>query len=813
MERLRIGLLLAAWVFAWTTSAQAQGKGNIAGRVARADGTGVGGVTVVLSELSLAELTQSNGGFSFKDVPEGSYTLHLTLGSHTSTKEAVGVGAGARTDVTIEVDWDVGFAETLTVLGASRRRERVVEAPAAVTSVSEEQIEREAAHGQLPKLLEFTPGAEVTQSGIYDFNFNTRGFNSSLNRRVATLVDGRDPSVPFLASQDWASVSYPLDDLAGIEFVRGPSAALYGANASSGVIAVTTKAPRDSQGGKVRLTGGELATFNADVRWAGELGRDWYAKVVGGYRASDDFVVSRRGAAEYSRPCTATVRADCLPQEAAPLGRDDNRIYFGGLRFDKHTAAGSVLTLEGGYSKIEGPVLQTGIGRVQVLEAERPWARASFSTEHWNVLGYYNRRDAPRQLALGAGTNLLLDENNLHLEAQGHWSFAKDKARIVVGGSWEKDEIDSFDKAVNAQTLIFEPVDANFEAVYAQLDWSLTDRLKLVVAGRWDGSSLYDSQVSPKGSLVYSFKPNHSLRLTYNEAFQVPNYSEFFLQANVAPPLQLQPFEAFCAPAGVSCGFAPGPTRVLALGNKDLDVEQVKMFEIGYSGIVAGKLFVTADYYNSRNEDFITDLLPQLGTALGRINDDFGPYAPPANLPAPLRAALLDALQRALGPSFALLSNSRDGRPILAAASYSNFGKVDTQGVDLGLRLYLKDHWNASLSYSWFDFEVAEQLPGFASLLVPNSPGNKLSAMLGYHDKRWDGSASVRWVEEFRWAVGPFQGDVPSYTVVDLNGNVRFGENWSVGVSVANLFDEEHWEAFGGDILGRRALANVAFGW
>ena len=83
----------------------------------------------------------------------------------------------------------------------------------------------------------------------------------------------------------------------------------------------------------------------------------------------------------------------------------------------------------------------------------------------------------------------------------------------------------------------------------------------------------------------------------------------------------------------------------------------------------------------------------------------------------------------------------------------------------------------------------------------------------GVETLRWDGSASLRWVEEFRWAVGPFQGDVPSYTVVDLNGNVRFGENWSVGVSVANLFDEEHWEAFGGDILRRRALANVAFGW
>ena len=29
----------------------------------------------------------------------------------------------------------------------------------------------------------------------------------------------------------------------------------------------------------------------------------------------------------------------------------------------------------------------------------------------------------------------------------------------------------------------------------------------------------------------------------------------------------------------------------------------------------------------------------------------------------------------------------------------------------------------------------------------------------------------------------------------------------------ANAFDEVHYEAFGGDLLGSRLLANVAYGW
>ncbi len=33
------------------------------------------------------------------------------------------------------------------------------------------------------------------------------------------------------------------------------------------------------------------------------------------------------------------------------------------------------------------------------------------------------------------------------------------------------------------------------------------------------------------------------------------------------------------------------------------------------------------------------------------------------------------------------------------------------------------------------------------------------------------------------------------------------------GRPAANLFDDEHWEAFGGDILGRRALGSITFNW
>lgn len=794
-------------------SAVAQDTGSVNGQITDASGNGIADVLVEIPELGLATTTDNQGRYRLDGVAAGTHTVVVSLGEARETLADVEVTAGGTVTADKSVDWELSFLESITVTSASRRAEKITEAPAAVTVITSEEISREAAHGQVPKLLEFTPGAEVTQSGIYDYNLNTRGFNSSLNRRVATVIDGREPSVPFLGAQEWAAITFPLDDIERLELVRGPSAALYGANASSGVLNLTTKAPRDSQGGQVRLTAGELSTTNGDVRWAGALGGETYMKLLGGYHASGDFSKSRRGSAEYTVPCpnpqgTAT---DCLPQEATPLVIvNDNEIFFGGLRLDKYFGESNVLTFEGGYADIAGPLFQTGIGRVQLTDVQRPWARANFNAPHFNVLGYWNSREATDQRALASNTPLFLEEENYSIEAQTNWEFLNGRARFVAGASYGEDDIDSANDQ-GVQTLVFRPINADFTAAYAQVDFDLAEHLKLVVAGRYDESSLHDSQVSPKGSLVWGFRPNHSLRLSYNEAFQVANYSEFFLQANVAAPLNLRPFEAICAQAGVSCGFGSGATRVLALGNSNLEVEETKTVEVGYTGMLGQNTFVTLDYYNSQNENFITDLLPNVGTSLGRLNSNFGPYAPPANLPAPFRAALLAALQQGLGANFFALSNNLDGTPILAARTYTNFGDVDTQGIDLGLT-HLNGSWRTNVTYSWFDFEI-KGAGALESILLPNSPPHKASIGLAYSQETWDASASFRWVDEFRWVVGPFQGNVRDYFTMDFSANYRLNEAWKVGTTIANITNNKHWESFGGDLLGRRALVFVDFTW
>ncbi|MEO1087398.1 MAG: carboxypeptidase regulatory-like domain-containing protein, partial [Acidobacteriota bacterium] len=130
------GLRLAMWrtlcvvtVAALTMApAWAQGAGSIDGKVERENGKGVGGVTVVVSELGAVEITNNDGSFNFGNVPAGSYTVNFSLGDNADS-QTIDVSADAVATMNQIVDWDVSFAETITVFSASRRRERIVDAP------------------------------------------------------------------------------------------------------------------------------------------------------------------------------------------------------------------------------------------------------------------------------------------------------------------------------------------------------------------------------------------------------------------------------------------------------------------------------------------------------------------------------------------------------------------------------------------------------------------------------------------------------------------------------------------------------------
>lgn len=710
------------------------------------------------------------------------------------------LAAGA---VAQEDEPETSFAETLVVEAASRQSERLVDAPAAVTVLESAEIETRGAHGQIPRLLAGTPGVDLAQNGLFDWSFNVRGFNRSTNRRVLVLLDGRDPSLPiFAGGQEWGALAFPLDELATAELVRGPGAALYGANAFHGVLSLVTKSPKESRGGRIRLGAGELDGRRIDARWAGELGNGFWIKAVGSHEESDDFTRDRTRGGEYAG----------LPPEALAPPRDKVRASWGSLRLDRELGA-RLLSFEAGEMANAGVTVLTDTGRNQRLDVEGPWARLSLDSPHWSVQGSYTGRDSDREVALGSGYEIFLDETRLSGELEGRTEVAGGRGRLVGGASWSRLRDDTAGPS-GRQTLYDRPHATDQEAVFGQAGWRLND-LELVGSLRWDRSDLHDDRFSPRAALVWGAHPGHTLRLSWSVGFQSPALAETFLELPVAAPLDLSALEQQLAPilGGTSLGL--GAVPILAVGNPGIELEEVESLELGYTAILAifgHHALLTANLYRSELENFTTPLVPTAGTSLGAfLGGSLQPWQPPSTLSPQAAQAVLAALAAALPPPFfAVLSQRADGTPFIPFLSFANSGRVTTRGLELGLDAEAGP-WRFDASYTWFDFEVRE---GAAeSPLEANAPEHQAGLGASWRGERFDGALRGRWVSGFDWRSGLFAGPVPSYEVFDLVLGAELGGGWRAGASVTNLLDDEHREIFGGDLLGRRALAHLTFEW
>jgi outer membrane receptor for ferrienterochelin and colicins len=812
--------------------ATAQASGTVTGTVTRADGGGgLAGVSVAVQGTGQTAVSGGNGRYTLRNVPAGNRTIIFRWLGYRPTELPVTVEPGSTVTLDAALEPAPVVISDLVVQGASRAPERIVEAPAAISVVEPRLLETNTITGQVPMALKETPGVDLVQSGVNDFNVNTRGFNSSLNRRMLVLQDGRDLAIAFLGSQEWNTLSVPLEELGRIEVVRGPGSALYGANAFSGVIALTTPTAREIVGTKLTIGGGELESIRGDLSHAGVTpgGRFGY-RVNGGYYRSDTFTRSRtlfNGtslAAEYADATDAAIGParelrplsgqTVDPATGAPLGdRDDLQNIYGSARLDYYAPGGSVISADGGAARVENEVLVTGIGRVQIEKALRPWARLAWAGDRFNVFGYWNaRRTLDPQFSLASGAPLLETADVFHVEGQTNFPLLEDRGRVVVGTSYRNTNVDTEGSLME---LANDNRSDDLYSGYGQVEFDIVPQLKLVAAARIDDGTLINTQFSPKGAVVFSPNQNHSIRATVNQAFQTPNYSEFFLRVAAGAPVNLSQLEAGLRASALGPALAGVPSGTLfttsaavpifARGNAALDVESTTGYELGYKGTFGNRVFVTLDLYYNSISDFVTDLLPG-------VNPAYGPWTAPDAVPLTVRPVLEQQVRSALAAvsPLAAAGLTRVNGNTEIVVSYANAGEVDQYGAELGVGVQITDEIRADGSLSLFDFEVEAGSQAVGDQLLANTPSKKGTIGLSYTGRQGlDLGASVRIVDSYDWAAGVFVGEVPSSQTVDVNAGYRINHNFRVFALATNVFDQERYHLFGGSVIGRRVLGGM----
>jgi outer membrane receptor protein involved in Fe transport len=855
---------IAAFLLALPAIAAAQETGTVTGTATRAaDGGELSSVSVGIPAIGLSTITGTDGKYTLRRVPAGPQTIVFRWLGYRPTEVQVVVEPNATVTADAALEAVVISLGEIVVEGASRGPERIVEAPAAISVVPQEVLQNVAITGQAPMALQSVPGVDVVQSGVNDFNVNARGFNSSLNRRVLTLQDGRDLAIAFLGAQEWAGLTQPLDDLGRVEMVRGPGSALYGANAFSGVINITTPEAREVLGSRLTLAGGELETFRMDGRHAGLLadGRIGF-RVNGGYNRSDTYSRSRtlrNGTSlqeEYGEatdePLPAVVEALPLNGQTADQvtgevsgDRDPLRNVYGSARLDYYLDNGSVLSVDGGAARVENEIFVTGIGRVQVDEAIKPYARAALAADRYNIFGYWNSRTSLEpQLSLTSGLQIEERSDIFHVEGQNNWNFLSDRGRVVYGASYRNTKVNTSGTLMN---LANDERSDDLYSAYGQVEYRITPQVRLVGAARFDDGNLIDGQFSPKGAIVFSPTEDHSFRFSVNRAFQTPNYSEWFLQVPVAPPTASTletGIEAYYAavranvppPAiadltisdSVPWDFSPVATA-FALGNSELEVERVTGWELGYKGTIGDQVYVTVDGYINRLSNFVTDLLP-------RVNPAFAEYGLTDEVDIPAELAALDARLALLGlpaghplrspiplllggygqlqagtqiQGVNALSTLSDGSRAVVL-SYTNAGKVTERGIEIGLGYQFTPEVRGDVSFTGFSFDVDEAEQAAGDQLVPNTPSKKATFSLSYAGQQgFDGNVTLRLVDGQPWSAGIFQGYVPANELLNVSAGYRINNYVRIHATATNLLDQQRFQLFGGSVIGRRVLGGV----
>lgn len=807
----------------------------------------VSGIKVQIKNSKTKAFTNSKGEFKIENTPNGKFDLVFT--SLLWKEQTVNTQAGTN-GIKVMIESNTINTSEVVVYGASRRKEKITQAPAAISVVQPKDIEKAASHGQIARSIDKFPGVDVVQSGMNDFNVNMRGFNNSINRRVLVLLDGRDPSTPLLNLVEWNSFQSNLADVSNIEVVRGPGSALYGINAYNGVINITTAAPQDIQGTRVSTTLGEYNLFRGDIRNAGKISDNLFYKVNLGYSTQDQPWVKSRDNSEIRITTNKlidtlkgiykvdTIRNHYGSLEYKGISPDvkGNRLGFGNIQNvdsliqEYNTATNlfgsgrldwilddenTTLVTEIGYSRYGGEYFVNQTGRILIPDVEKPFARVALNSENFNIQAHWNRRNtiAP-QVVLNAAASSAERSDVYVIDAQWNDAYLDNTLKLILGASHEYQAVNT--TVVGAFPLLApDGLHNNFSGVYGQLEYDLLSNLKFVGAARFDRSTFFDNQFSPKVALVWSPIENHTFRGTVNRSFLRPSYGDKFRRSPAGLPIAIGVIDSTIASQfGIDRISDVNSMSAWNLGNPTVDVESAISYEIGYKGIINKDLYVTVDAYINNRQNFLSN-------PLGGLAPNVYPSVSYRNADGSINQAANDSLRAKLGSAiYDRLAIDPVTGNLASIVSITNIGQVTEYGMEIGVNYYATDELLVNASYSYLDFKVEDNTlqsgnNTVINKILPNTSKHRINFGATYEVKNsttpWDFGFNVRGVTKFNWIAGTVEGTVPEYWVVDINGGVKVTKEVRLGINVFNLLDRRHYQIFGGTFLQRNASVRLSY--
>ena len=465
------------------------------------------------------------------------------------------------------------------VTSVSKHKETIADAPAAITVIGQEDIAR-SGFDRIPDLLRLVPGMDVGHINASTWAISTRGLNDRFADKLLVIQDGRSLFSPVNGGVYWNTVDYILADLDRIEVIRGPGATLWGSNAVNGVVNITSKDSRDTQGW---LLSSRYSTDDSNIesRFGGKISEDTTYRVYFKSRYQNGF---------YD------------PATDGPAS-DSNYSNRAGFRVDKHTSDTDTFTVQGDVQndqlRVPSPipiaappftksVLYNGTdttGNVLTRWNHRVNDDSDFSLQFYydyQQIGEGIDRDKQHTADIDFNDRFMIGKRNAVSWGLGYRFINTDYLPTPIGRMIPSTRNNSLVSAYVQDTFAIVP-----EHFFA------------TVGSKFEHNDFSGFEIEPSARLLWTPDEHNSVWGSISRASTTPRRSDEDLRFVAAK---------FMVPDGAG-GFLPAEATVN--GNQNFSSEQLTAYEVGYRVQATKKLSIdVATFYNNYDRLRSTDVLP-----------------------------------------------------------------------------------------------------------------------------------------------------------------------------------------------------------
>lgn len=378
------------------------------------------------------------------------------------------------------------------------------------------------------------------------------------------------------------------------------------------------------------------------------------------------------------------------------------------------------------------------------------------------------------------------DKTNMyHYEGMYNFSNAfNNVVELQVGSSYRIYELRSGGTIFDD---LGKKLNINEYGAFAQLGKKFFDeKIKLTVSGRYDKSKNFDGRFTPRVTGVFTVAPNNNIRLSYQTGYRNPTTQDQYIDLSVGGgsqrligglPGSLNKYELYTnkpftdvsyrAFLGSVAAGAPNPALLeqYNFDPKGVRPESVQAYEVGYKGLLGPKFLIDTYAYYNIYKDFVTAVNVYQGNADG--------------------------------------SFTKFGVPVNAT------GQVKAYGAALGLD-YLLGKFNVSGNVSYN--KIGDLPQNYVNDF--NTPEFRYNLGLGNKEiiKNVGFNVAYRWQGKFYWNSSFASGDVPAFSTMDAQLNLKIPSvNSMIKIGGTNVLNKYYFTSYGNPAIGALYYVSYTF--